>query len=126
MVLSFLLSVFLGFSTAQPAPEKMVIGVFGGEGFFSSFVGVVNSLIWADRNQVVPVVQWDKGYTYYQPQGMREQPILGSIILSRYRHWLMSKVTSCMYLVTRQEALMCGDILAKGPLPRRCVLLATR
>ncbi|HLB94167.1 MAG TPA: hypothetical protein VJJ81_02875 [Candidatus Babeliales bacterium] len=35
--------------------------------FFSNFIGVLNHLLWADRNGKIPVVYWGENFLYYEP-----------------------------------------------------------
>jgi hypothetical protein len=49
--------------------EKFVIGSAEKEGFFSSFLAVLNNLAWADKVGNTPVVQWNEISYYYQPEG---------------------------------------------------------
>ncbi len=51
------------------AEEKFVIGPTPGEGFFSSFLGVLNNIIWAEKNHKVPVVYWNEGCCYAKMDG---------------------------------------------------------
>lgn len=44
--------------------NKLVIGNHGC-GFFSSFFGVLNNLLWCEQNNIVPVVYWDTSSLYY-------------------------------------------------------------
>ncbi len=53
------------------ADEKFVIGTFRGEGLFSSFLSVVGDLIWAEKNQKVPVVYWTQECLYAQKDGYK-------------------------------------------------------
>ena len=50
--------------------EKFVIGSAEKEGFFSSFLAVLNNLAWAEKNGKTPVVQWNEISYYYQPEGV--------------------------------------------------------
>ena len=49
--------------------EKFVIGSAEKEGFFSSFLAVLNNLAWADSCGKTPVVQWNEISYCYQPEG---------------------------------------------------------
>lgn len=51
--------------------QKFVIGVHP-HGFFSSFLGVIGNLHWADANDREPVVYWDKRSLYYQLEGYND------------------------------------------------------
>ncbi len=43
-----------------------------GNGFFSSFMGVLNNLRWAEIHHVTPVVYWDSKNPYWQQDGFHE------------------------------------------------------
>lgn len=46
--------------------EKFVIGSRGGMvGFFSNFFGVINHIMWCEKNNKTPVVWWGKRNIYY-------------------------------------------------------------
>ncbi|HSX26763.1 MAG TPA: nodulation protein NodZ [Chlamydiales bacterium] len=64
-------SALLFFSVVclHAAEEKFVIGTFRNEGFFSSFVGVLNGLIWAEKQGKMPVVHWTEDSYFYQKGG---------------------------------------------------------
>ena len=52
------------------ASTKMVINACpGSHGLFSCFITVLNQLAWCDKNNVIPVVYWDKDCSYYDPKG---------------------------------------------------------
>jgi hypothetical protein len=48
-------------------PEKYVIGCVRA-GFFSSFTGVLNHLLWCDENNKTPLVYWNKDSLYYDTE----------------------------------------------------------
>lgn len=48
--------------------KKLIIGVHTA-GFFSAFFGVLNNLVWAERNNKIPVVYWDNNSVYHQNEG---------------------------------------------------------
>lgn len=63
----YLYLLFLTCSTTLLfSKEKFVIGARGKNvGFFSNFFGVINNLIWCEKNNKNPVVFWDKTNLYY-------------------------------------------------------------
>ncbi|MDR3646568.1 MAG: hypothetical protein P4L22_03430 [Candidatus Babeliales bacterium] len=51
-------------------PQKFVIGSRL-DGFFSNFLGTLTNIIWAERNNKIPVVSWERSL-YFQPEGYNE------------------------------------------------------
>jgi hypothetical protein len=51
------------------AEEKFVIGNVASEGLFSSFLTVISSLIWAEKNHKTPVVYWNQDCCYASAEG---------------------------------------------------------
>lgn len=60
---------FCGSACAALQEKKIVIISRPGVGFFSNFFGCLHTLAWCLRNNVTPIVRWDKGLPYWQPQG---------------------------------------------------------
>lgn len=50
------------------ATTKYVIGLHNA-GFFAAFSGVLNHLVWCDRNNLTPVVYWNSKSRYYKDGG---------------------------------------------------------
>ncbi|MFZ5953494.1 MAG: hypothetical protein ACOYT8_00160 [Candidatus Dependentiae bacterium] len=59
-----LISFICSLSLIAQTHEKFVIGQHGC-GFFSSFFGALNNLIWCEQNNKVPVIYWDKSSLYF-------------------------------------------------------------
>lgn len=50
--------------------EKLIIGCHSKHaGFFSCFFGVINNIIWCEKNGVTPLVYWGHDSLYYAPSG---------------------------------------------------------
>lgn len=49
--------------------KKHIIGSRPIAGFFSNFCGVLNHLDWCEKNNMTPVVYWDKDSLYWQRSG---------------------------------------------------------
>jgi hypothetical protein len=61
-------AIFLIFTSAF-AQEKFVMGTSPSEGLFSSFLAVISGLIWAKKNQKIPVVYWTQDSCYAESGG---------------------------------------------------------
>ena len=55
------------YSPLQSLRREFVIGSWTG-GFFSSFFGVINNIIYAEKTHRIPVIYWDKRSLYYDPE----------------------------------------------------------
>lgn len=55
--------------TKSEKNKKFVIGAHYKAGFFSAFFGVLNNLLYAEQNNKIPVVFWNKESLYYQKLG---------------------------------------------------------
>ncbi len=64
-----LLALLCFVATALAQEDKHVIGAMPNEGFFSSFVSVVNSLMWAEANGKTPVIYWDEKSLFHNGSG---------------------------------------------------------
>lgn len=70
-LLFFILIFTLSYTKQFSCPtekQKFVIGCWKG-GFFATFFAVLNNLAWADKNNKIPVIYWDKSSHYWQEQG---------------------------------------------------------
>ncbi len=56
--------------SVSPSPNMKVLKICGNSyGFFSAFLGVLDNLIWCERNGVVPVVEFDERTCYWVDGG---------------------------------------------------------
>lgn len=63
IIIALLNLLGMPYAQAEQSPAKYVIGLHNA-GFFAAFSGVLNHLVWCDRNNLTPVVYWDAKSRY--------------------------------------------------------------
>ncbi|MDR3550762.1 MAG: hypothetical protein P4L31_05070, partial [Candidatus Babeliales bacterium] len=69
LIFLFPFTVYSSCNDVTRKPQKHVIGVHPGAGFFSAFLGALNQLDWCQRTKKTPVVYWDDRSLYYDSKG---------------------------------------------------------